>query len=76
MFGHQRVGNLGHIAVHNEIDFVQGEIDAVIGDAALRKIIGADALGTIAGADQRFTLCGLFGVLFALLLILDASNQN
>ena len=74
MFGHQRVGNLGHIAVHNEIDFLQGEINAVICDAALRKIIGADALGTIAGADQRLALGGLFGMLFALLFILDARD--
>ena len=56
MFRHQCVADLGHIAVHDEIDFVQRQVDAVIGDAALRKIIGADALGTIAGADQRLAL--------------------
>ena len=30
---------------------VECEVDAVIGDAALREIIGADALGAVAGAD-------------------------
>src|ERR1700694_4198424 len=35
---------------------VEGEVDAVIGDAALREIIGADALGTVAGADLLATI--------------------
>src|SRR5438132_638990 len=30
--------------------FIERQVDAVVGDAALRKIIGADALGAVAGA--------------------------
>ncbi len=58
MFGHQRVGEFADFAVHDVIHLVQREVDAVVGDAALREIVGADALGTVAATHQRFTLGG------------------
>ena len=52
VFGHQRVDDLVQgLAFHHLRQLVQRQIDAVIGDAALRKVIGADALGAVARAD-------------------------
>ena len=38
-------------AFQHLVELVQGEADAVVGDAPLREIVGADALRTVAGAD-------------------------
>jgi methyl-accepting chemotaxis protein len=47
------VQQFGHVAVHDRrVDLVQRQVDAVVGDAALRKVVGADALGAVAAADQ------------------------
>src|SRR5215467_5144861 len=43
-FLRERGGELVQVAVHDLIDLVQGEIDAVISDAALRKVVSANAL--------------------------------
>src|SRR5436190_14286525 len=51
---------LVEIAVHDRVDFVQRQIDAVIGDAALRKVVRANALAAIARADQALSMRGLF----------------
>ena len=45
MFGNQGVGDFFHIAVHHEVELVQGEVDAVVGNAALRVVVGAGAAG-------------------------------
>ena len=42
---------------------VEREIDAVIADAALRKIVGADALGAVARADLAAPVGRALGVL-------------
>ena len=42
------------LAVHDALDLVERQVDAVVGDAALREVVGADALGTVARADQGF----------------------
>ena len=48
----QRVDQLAErLACDHLRQLIEREVDAVIGDAALRKIIGADALGAVAGAD-------------------------
>src|SRR5687768_9621874 len=63
----QRLDDLIEIAVENFLEVVRGETNAVIGDAALRKIVRADLGRAIAGADLRFalarTLCFLRGYL-------------
>ena len=77
VLGDQRVGQLEEIAVHDRRDLVEREIDAVIGDAALRKVVGADALGAVAAADQR--ACASppsFALLLAHLLVLDARGEH
>src|SRR5216683_8247194 len=72
----QRLSQLGQIAVHDVVDLVEGETDAVIGDPSLRKIISADALGTVPRADQGFARGGFLRLLLAPLLVLDARRKH
>src|SRR6266849_1880664 len=76
VLGEQRLRQLGKIAVHDVVDLVEGETDAVVGDPSLRKIIGADALGTVPRADQGFARGGFLGLLLAQLPVLDACRQH
>src|SRR5579864_5081534 len=55
MFLIEGAHQLVEIAVHHVIELVQGEIDAMVGHAALRKIVGAYALGAIAGPYLQLT---------------------
>ena len=48
MLRHQRGNQFVEVAIHNGVDLVQGQIDAVIGDSPLGEIVGADALGAVA----------------------------
>src|SRR5580700_2040749 len=50
------------IAVHEAVEAVPGEADAVVGDAVLREIVGADAVGTVATADLLLAQSGAFAV--------------
>ena len=50
----QRANELVEVAVHDIVELVEGQIDAMVGDAALRKIVRANALGAIARADLQF----------------------
>src|SRR5690606_38314751 len=38
-------------ALHHLVELVDGQVDAVLGAAALREVVGADALRPVAGAD-------------------------
>ena len=59
MLGDQRVDDLAQrFAFHHLGQIVERQIDAVIGDAALREIVGADALGAVARADLILALGG------------------
>ena len=51
MLGNQGVGDFFQVAVHHEIQFVQGEVDAVVGHAALGVVVGADAFAAVAAAN-------------------------
>ena len=63
ILGDQRVDDLvQRLARHHLVDLVERQVDAVVGDAALRKIIGADALGAVAGADLALALGGARGI--------------
>ena len=42
------------VSSHDLFEVVKREIDAMIGDAPLRKIVGPDALRTIARTDLQF----------------------
>src|SRR5690606_36223633 len=64
---HQRIDDFIEFALHNLFELVERQVDAVIGDAALREIVGADALGAIAGTHQLAARLALLGRLpFAL----------
>ena len=52
----QRVDDRVELAVHHEIELVQGEADAMIGDAVLREVVGADLLAAVAGAHHAAAL--------------------
>ena len=76
MFGNQGVGDFFQIAVHHEIQLVQGEVDAVVGYAALRVVVGADAFAAVAAADKGFAFGGFFGLGFAFLRIVQAAART
>src|SRR6266853_4970203 len=76
VLGEQRLRQLRKIAVHDVVDLVEGETDAVVGDPPLRKIVGADALGTVTRADQGFARGGFLRLLLAPLLVLDARREH
>src|ERR1700679_2878703 len=59
----ERTHQLIQVAVHHVIKLVQGEIDAMVRHAALRKIVGADAIVALAGPARNFPHCSL-GFLF------------
>ena len=57
MLGRQRVDQFAQRLAGNHLwKLIEREVDAMVGDAALRKIIGADALGAVAGADLLATI--------------------
>ena len=76
VLGGERVGEVVQVAVHDLLDLVQREVDAVVGHAALREVVGADAVGAVAGADEALPLGGLLRRLLALLLVLDARGED
>src|SRR5690348_5556218 len=66
-FACERADQIVEIAIQDLRQLVQGQVDAVVGDAALRKIVRADALAAIAGTHlqlaRRGLLRGLLGAL-------------
>src|SRR5689334_5113620 len=52
----QRFDELTEIAVEDAVELMRREVDAVIGDAALRKVVRADLLGPVAGSDLAAAL--------------------
>src|SRR5664279_385140 len=48
VFLRQRLGQLEQIAIHDRVDLVEREVDAVIGHPPLREVIRANALAAIA----------------------------
>src|ERR1700704_3073830 len=54
MLGEQRLCKLREVAVHDVVDLIEREPDAMIGHPPLREIVGADALGAVARADEGF----------------------
>jgi hypothetical protein len=65
MLGSQRLRQFLYVAVHDGVDPIQREVDAVIGDAPLREVVGADALAAIARPDQALARARLRPLLVA-----------
>ena len=77
MLGHQGIDDLMQgFAFHDLRQLVQRQINAVIGDAALRKIIGADAFRAVAGADLPAPLGRSLGVELAALGVVQFGAQH
>src|SRR5271167_3612170 len=63
--GPQSFDNVVDLPLHHSVELMQGEPDAVIGEAILWEIISADLLAAVSRADH---LPPLLGNLFLLLL--------
>src|SRR3990170_73925 len=58
VIGDQRVDDLVEFAHHHPVELVERQIDAMVGDAALREVISADPLRAVARTDLRFARFG------------------
>src|SRR6476469_1880871 len=77
MLGGERVDDLAQrLALHDLRQLVEGEIDAMLGDAALREIVGADAFGTVTGADLAAAFGGARGFQLLPLEIVQPGPQH
>ena len=76
MFGHQRIGQFADVTVHHLIHLVQGQVDAVVGNAALREVVSADAFRAVTAAHQALARGGGLGILLANLCIFDTGCQH
>ena len=76
VFGRERGRQFVKFALHDRVDLVQREVDAVVGDAALWKIVGTDAVRAVAAADQALAGAGLLRVLGTQLLVLEAGGEH
>src|SRR6266545_6085122 len=54
--GGERFHDHVQFSVHDEVELMQGEADAVVGHAILRKVVGADLLAAVARADHAAPL--------------------
>ena len=54
---------------------VERQVDAVVGDAALREIVGADAFRAVAGADLAAPVGGALGVAPLLLGVVERARS-
>ena len=61
---------------HHLRQLVERQVDAVVGDAALREIIGADALAPVAGADLLAAVGRARGIDALALGVVDARAQD
>ena len=77
VFGGQRVDQFAERFAGDHLrQFVECQVDAVIGDAALREIVGADALAAVAGADLLLAVGRARGVDALALGVIDARAQD
>ena len=64
------------VAVHDCGDATAGVVDAVVGDAVLRKVVSADFFGAVASANERFTRIRGGGHFFGLFLFEKTGTQD
>mgnify|MGYP002066124446 CR=1 FL=1 len=67
MFVDQRLDDYVEASLEYFVESVQGQIDAVVCDAALGEIVGSDAFGAVATADLVLALRSALLVAAALL---------
>src|SRR5580704_475186 len=77
MFGGQGVDELAQrLALDHLRQLVEREVDAMVGDAPLRKIVGADALGAVARPDLAAPIGGALGVALLPLGVVEPGAQG
>src|SRR5579883_382261 len=74
--GSKAVHERGELAFHDVIELVQGQADAVIGDAVLRKIVGANFFGAVAGFDLAAALGNDGGLLLLQFQFIESGAEN
>src|SRR5215475_12014977 len=75
-FLRERVRELEQISIHDLIDLVERQVDAVVGDAPLREVEGADPFASIAAADERLARCGFLALPLHALLVEQARGEH
>src|SRR5205085_7795545 len=75
-FARQCVEQLVELAVHDALDLVEREVDAMVGDPALREVVGTDSLRAVARADEELARRGGLRLLLAHLLVADARRED
>ena len=72
----ERFDDRVQLAVHHEIQLMQREPDAVIGDAILREVVGADLLAAVARAHHAAALGAQRGLLLLQLHLVEPRTQH
>ena len=72
----ESIQHLGQVAIENVVELVEGQVDAVIGQPALRKIVGADALRAVAAAHEASSLRCLARMRLLCLTVAKAGGQH
>ncbi len=75
VFDH-RIGDGGDVPRHDRIEFVEGEVDAVVGESVLGEVVGADPLAAVAGADQPLACFGPFAHFLFPFLFINAGFED
>src|SRR5262245_16216060 len=77
MLGHQRANDVvKRLAFHPLRQFVDREVDAMFGDATLRKIIGSNPLRAIARPNLAAPFRGPLGVALAAFLVIELGAEH
>src|ERR1700722_6900686 len=72
----QGCGDLPQLAFEDLVEVVDGQLDAVVGDAALAVVVGADLLGAIARADLGGAVGSQLGLLFGQSSLIQPGPQD
>ena len=75
VFDH-RIGDGGDVPRHDRIEFVEGEVDAVVGEPILGEVVGADPLAAVAGTDQPLACFSPFAHFLFPFLFVDAGFED
>ena len=76
MFDAQGLNDMFQLPAHNLIEFIEGQVDAMVTDPALWEVIGADPFRAIATADQRLALIRLLFSRGALLHVFQLGREQ
>ena len=72
----ERVDDIVKFSHQDIIELVQGEIDSVIADPALREVVGSDALAPVTASHLTLAVRGHLLVLLALHLVKQPGPEN